>query len=96
MNLVGTTHALHQHSTATPSIFNTASSADLGEEQATLNCVGTTQALHQHSMATPSKFNTASSDDLGEEQALLSNESCWYYTSTAPAQHGHALNIQYC
>ena len=52
---------MHQYITTTPSIFNPASSEDLGEEQELLNLVGTTQALHQHSTTTPSMFNTASS-----------------------------------
>ena len=52
-------------------MFNTASSEDLGEEQALLNLVCTTYPLHQHSTTTPSMFNTASYDDLEEEQALL-------------------------
>ena len=65
-----TTQAVHQQGAATPTIFNTASSEDLGEEQAVLNLVGTTQPLHQHSTSAPSIFNTASSEDLGEEQAV--------------------------
>ena len=62
---------LHQHSITTLSMFNTASSEDLGEEQALFNLIGTTQALHQHIITTSSMFNPASSEDLGEEQALL-------------------------
>ena len=75
-------------------MFNTASSEDLGEEQAVLNLVGTSQALHQHSMATPSIFNTASSEDLGEEQAVLN------LVGTTLSLHQHStttpFNIQYC
>ena len=71
-------------STITPSIFNTASSEDLWEEQVLLNLVGTTQALHHHSTTTPSIFDTASSDDLGEEQALLN------FVATKKALHQHS------
>ena len=74
-------------------MFNTASSEDLGEEQALLNPVGTSQALHQHSLTTLSMFNTASSEDLGEVQALLN------LVGTSQALHQHSittLNGQYC
>ena len=71
MNLVGTTQTLHQHNTTTPSIFNTDSSEDLGEEQVLLNLVGTSQSLHLRITTTPSIFNIVSSEDLGKEPALL-------------------------
>ena len=52
LNLVGNTHLLYQHSTATASSFDiTTRSEDLGKEQALLNFVSNTHLVYQHSTA---------------------------------------------
>ena len=71
-------------------MFNTASSEDLGEEQAVLNLVCTAQALHQHSRTIPSMFNTASSEDLGEEKAVLN------IVGTTQPLHQHSTTHHQC